>query len=157
MTTSSGRDRSAELGPIREVTSADVSVRRVASSVLRVEGLVVLGDRRGRALGYPTANVEVSADTLLPEDGVYAGWFWRENGDRHLAAVSVGTRPTYYGADGSRLVEAYLLDFDGDLYGERVSIELRDRIRGQAAFASSEDLVAEMSSDVARVRELCGS
>jgi riboflavin kinase/FMN adenylyltransferase len=126
----------------------------MALEVVEVDGVVVAGDRRGRELGYPTANVQVPAATALPPDGVYAGWFRRADGTRHPAAISVGLRPTYYGPDGARLVEAYLLDFDGDLYGEHVRVEVAEWVRGQARFASSDELVAQMAKDVERVREL---
>jgi len=126
----------------------------MASEVVNVAGVVVAGDRRGRELGYPTANVEVPGGTALPPDGVYAGWFCRADGTRHAAAISIGPRPTYYGPDGARLVEAYLLEFDGDLYGEAVSVELAGWVRGQARFASSAELVAQIAHDVERVREL---
>ncbi|MGD0084193.1 MAG: riboflavin kinase [Acidimicrobiales bacterium] len=117
-----------------------------------VEGVVVAGDRRGRALGFPTANVELPGETVLPPDGIYAGWFERSGGSRHVAAISVGTRPTYYAEGEARLVEAYLLDFDGDLYGERVLIEFTELVREQARFEGSEQLIAQMHRDVAAVR-----
>ncbi len=116
-----------------------------------VEGIVVVGDRRGRQLGFPTANVETRAE--LAEDGVYAGRFERADGSVHLAAVSIGRRPTYY-AEGVRLLEAYLLDFDGDLYGEHVRVEVGPRVRLQEAFSSSEALIAQIEEDVARIRRL---
>jgi riboflavin kinase/FMN adenylyltransferase len=103
-------------------------------------------------LGFPTANVELPESASLPPDGVYGGRFRRADGTTHLAAVSVGTRPTYYAEHGRRLVEAYLLDFEGDLYGEQVSVELVWRLRGQERFASSHDLVDQMGRDVEAVR-----
>ena len=112
------------------------------------------GDGRGHLLGFPTANIEVPHGAELPADGVYAGWFERADGSRHAAAVSVGGRPTYYGLHGRRLVEAYLLDFDGDLYGEHVRVELVGWVRGQIGFGSSEALVAQIAEDVAQVRRL---
>lgn len=118
---------------------------------LVLEGVVVTGDRRGRELGFPTANVEVSA-VSLPDDGVYAGWFERPDGTRYAAAISVGTRPTYYRDGGGRLVEAYLLDFDGDLYGELVRVGVGARVRGQARFEGSEELIEQMGRDVEAVR-----
>lgn len=120
-----------------------------------LDGVVVAGDRRGRLLGFPTANVEVSGGDDLPEDGVYAGWLERASGERLPAAVSVGTRPTYYAEHGARLVEAYVLDFDGDLYGEQVRVAVRDRVRGQARFSTSEELVDQMRRDVEAVRAAC--
>lgn len=117
-----------------------------------LEGLVVIGDRRGRELGFPTANVELPAATTLPADGVYAGWLERSDGRRHVAAISVGLRPTYYTDDGPRLVEAYLLDFEADLYGELVRVGFGARVRGQVRFDNSEELVEQMQRDVAAVR-----
>lgn len=116
-----------------------------------VEGVVVQGDHRGRQLGFPTANVASDAPVELPEDGVYAGRFERADGSVHVAAVSIGSRPTYY-ADGARLLEAHLLDFDGDLYGEHVRVEVGARVRGQLRFSSSEELVARIAEDVRAVR-----
>lgn len=123
-------------------------------TVLR--GVVVTGDRRGGSeLGFPTANVELDAGAPdLPEDGVYAGWLEDESGVRRAAAVSVGSRPTYYGEHGARLLEAYVLDFSGDLYGHQVAVGLVVRLRGQTAFASSEELIAQMHKDVEAVRAL---
>ncbi|MCU1490843.1 MAG: riboflavin biosynthesis protein [Acidimicrobiaceae bacterium] len=118
-----------------------------------VVGVVVSGDRRGRTLGFPTANVESEGPVELPDDGVYAGRFRRADGSVHTAAISIGRRPTYYEA-GIRLVEAHLLDFDGDLYGERVQVEVGPRVRGQLRFSSSEELIAQIERDVAAVRSL---
>lgn len=120
-----------------------------------VAGVVVRGDGRGRQLGFPTANVSVPPGTVLPPDGIYAGWLERADGSRLVAAISVGTRPTYYeGAEADRLVEAYVLDFDDDLYGERVRVGMGERVRGQVRFASSEELVSQMERDVDAVRAL---
>lgn len=117
-----------------------------------VEGVVVRGDRRGRELGFPTANVELAVDRELPEDGVYAGWLERSSGARHVAAISIGNRPTYYGEHGVRLIEAYLLDFSGDLYGEHVRVGVGRRVRGQLRFDGSEPLIEQMHKDVEAVR-----
>ena len=126
-----------------------------ATGEAQVTGVVVRGDGRGRQLGFPTANVAVPVGTRLPSDGIYAGWLERVDGCRFLAAVSVGTRPTYYdGAGAERLVEAYLLDFDGDLYGETVRVGVGEMVRGQVRFESPEELVAQMGRDVAAVRLL---
>lgn len=119
-----------------------------------VEGVVVVGDRRGRELGYPTANVETQSE--LPEDGVYAGRFERADGSVYVSAISIGRRPTYY-VDGVRLLEAHLLEFDDDLYGERVRVEVGPRVRPQLRFESSEELVSQMARDVAEVRRLAGA
>jgi riboflavin kinase/FMN adenylyltransferase len=110
-----------------------------------VEGIVVRGDGRGRALGFPTANLDVPDGLLVPPDGVYAGWA-RER----RAAVSIGTNPHFDGAE--RRVEAHLLDFDGDLYGERLVLEIWSPIREQRRFDSLEGLVAAIDDDVERTR-----
>src|SRR3954462_9211297 len=94
-----------------------------------VEGVVMRGDGRGRELGFPTANLDVPQELLVPPDGVYAGW----SHDRR-AAVSIGTNPHFDGLE--RRVEAHLLDFDGDLYGERLIVELWSPIREQRRFDS---------------------
>ncbi|MGH9172513.1 MAG: riboflavin kinase [Acidimicrobiales bacterium] len=117
-----------------------------------LDGVVVTGDRRGRLLGFPTANVELPPAAVLPADGVYAGRLEREGGVTHAAAISVGTRPTYYAHHGKRLVEVYVLDFDGDLYGETVRVVCGDMVRGQARFESSEALIEQMHRDVDAVR-----
>lgn len=110
-----------------------------------VEGIVVRGDGRGRALGYPTANLATPAGLLVPADGVYAG---RALG--HRAAISIGTNPTFDGVE--RRVEAHLLDFDGDLYGQRLVVELWELLRGQRRFESEAELVDAIADDVERTR-----
>ncbi len=121
----------------------------------QVRGPVVTGDRRGGAeLGFPTANLDVPADICLPAPGIYAGWFERPDGSRHKAAVSVGRRPTFYGPDGELLVEAYLLDFSGDLYGEAARLSFVHRLRDELAFDSVDELVAQMRRDVERAGAL---
>jgi riboflavin kinase / FMN adenylyltransferase len=115
-----------------------------------VEGPVVRGDGRGRGLGYPTANLALDPGIAVPADGVYAGHLVRADGDRLPAAVSVGTNPTFDGAE--RRVEAYALDVDIDLYDEHVMIEFAHRLRGQERFASADELVAQMAVDVEQTR-----
>ena len=102
----------------------------------RVDGVVVRGHRRGRQMGYPTANVESPPYTAIPADGVYAGHFVLRDvegasGARFPAAISVGTNPTFDGT--RRTVEAHLIDWDGDLYGEHSGVEFAARLRGHAA------------------------
>ena len=117
----------------------------------RVEGVVVHGDRRGRELGFPTANISTAPYTALPADGVYAGRF--VIGERALpAAISVGTNPTFSGR--VRTVEAYVLDVDEDFYGFEVALDLEHRLRGQERFSDVGALIAQMHRDVARTREL---
>jgi riboflavin kinase / FMN adenylyltransferase len=120
----------------------------------RLEGIVVRGDGRGRKLGFPTANLSTPRYAAVPADGVYAAWFVlaAEPERRLAAAVSVGTNPTFFGRE--RTVEAFVLDLDKDLYGERVALDFVGRLRGQITFTSVDDLVQQIDDDVARVREL---
>jgi riboflavin kinase/FMN adenylyltransferase len=110
-----------------------------------VEGTVVTGDQRGEGLGFPTANLAVLPNLLVPKLGIYAG-----SALDHRAAISIGTNPHYGGTE--RRVEAFLLDFTGDLYGRRVIVELWERLRDEAAFESEAALVEAIESDVARTR-----
>jgi riboflavin kinase / FMN adenylyltransferase len=119
-----------------------------------VRGVVERGDQRGgEHLGVPTANLTVPERICLPADGVYAGTFVAEDGIERPAAISVGTRPTFY-EDGDVLVEAYVLDFDGDLYDQRVKVRFREWIRGQVRFDSVEALIEEMNADVEAARRI---
>jgi riboflavin kinase / FMN adenylyltransferase len=110
-----------------------------------VAGVVVEGDRRGKALGFPTANLDVAADQVLPPKGIYAGAALG-----HRAAISIGLNP-HYGGTVLR-VEAHLLDFDGDLYGQRLVVELWQRLRDERAFASEAELVEAIAADVEAAR-----
>ena len=120
----------------------------------RVDGVVVHGHRRGRLLGFPTANVAAPAFTALPADGVYAGRFVL--GTRQLpAAVSVGSNPTFSGTD--RTVEAYVLDVDEDFYGHEVGVDFVARLRGQERYDDLDALVTAIRGDVARTRAVLGA
>ena len=110
-----------------------------------VEGTVVTGDRRGAGLGFPTANLAIPSGLLVPALGIYAG-----SALGHLAAISIGTNPTFGGTE--RRVEAHLLDYDGDLYGQRLIVELWERLRDEAAFSSEAELVEAIAADVRRTR-----
>jgi riboflavin kinase/FMN adenylyltransferase len=120
-----------------------------------VRGVVARGERRGRELGFPTANVPVGEGGGVPADGVYAGWLRRlDTGERYAAAISVGTNPTFDGVRDRR-VESYVLDReDLDLYDVEVEVEFVDRLRGMVRFDSVEDLVLRMHDDVARARDV---
>jgi riboflavin kinase/FMN adenylyltransferase len=111
-----------------------------------VEGIVVMGDQRGRLLGFPTANLDSPVGLLVPELGIYAGWTIG-----HRTAISIGTNPHYGGTE--RRVEGHLLDFDGDLYGRRMVFELWERLRDEASFGSEAELVEAIDRDVAKTRE----
>ena len=124
----------------------------------RVEGVVVRGHQRGRALGFPTANLESPPHTAIPADGIYAGWLASLNGDGHdaqrwPAAISIGTNPTF--GEGEQTVEAHALDRDDlDLYGVHAAIDFAVRLRGTLRFDSVDALVEQMRDDVNRAREL---
>ena len=117
----------------------------------RVEGVVVRGDQRGREIGYPTANLQPLPWSAVPADGVYAGRLVR-GAEQLPAAISIGTNPTFAGLE--RRIEAYVLDFAGDLYGERVGLSFTARLRETLRFDGVEPLVEQMARDVERAREL---
>ena len=135
-----------------EVAAAAASLGRPYA----VEGEVVTGDRRGRpVLGVPTANLAVPDGIAVPADGVYAGHLTDgADGVRRPAAVSVGTNPQF-GTD--RRVEAHVLDYDGDLYGHRVSVDFSARVRGQAVFPTVDELIAQIHADIDQARRLLSS
>jgi riboflavin kinase / FMN adenylyltransferase len=128
----------------------DAAMRCLGAPYL-LEGEVVEGDRRGRNLGFPTANIVPSEEYVYPGHGVYAAF---ANG--HAAAVNVGVRPTFETGRGM-LVESYLIDFDGDLYGRPLRVAFIARLRGEKRFASAEELVAQMHRDVEEARDLCAN
>jgi riboflavin kinase/FMN adenylyltransferase len=120
-------------------------------------GQVVQGDQRGRLLGFPTANVEVPNRVCLPADGVYAGWFERPNGDVHPCAINLGRRPTFYEHADSSLLEAHLIDFEGDLYGERAKVRFAHFLRSERKFDGIDALVGQLKHDVEHARSLLGA
>lgn len=145
-----------ELLAVGDVATAAKLLGRLPS----VWGEVVHGLKRGRELGYPTANLTPQLEGFVPADGVYAGWLIDEAsadglrpGTRYAAAISVGTNPTFDDV-ATRQVEAYVLDeTDLDLYGHRVEVQFAERIRGMVAFEGVEPLKAKMARDVAAVRD----
>jgi riboflavin kinase / FMN adenylyltransferase len=110
-----------------------------------LDGKVVAGDQRGGTLGYPTANLLLEADLAVPRYGIYAG-----EALGHRAAVSIGTNPHYGGTE--RRIEPFLLDFEGDLYGRRLVVELWERLRDEAVFGSEQELVEQIARDVEATR-----
>ena len=147
-----------ELLPVPEVAGVSSSAIRdavrdgdlgVAAQMLgrpfELDGTVVAGDQRGGTLGYPTANIAMDPQLLCPRYGIYAG-----EALGHRAAVSIGTNPHYGGTE--RRIEPYLLDFDGDLYGRRLVVELWQRLRDEEVFESEEALVAQIALDVEATR-----
>jgi riboflavin kinase/FMN adenylyltransferase len=141
---------------IRELL-ADGDVTAAATLLGRpheVRGPVVEGDRRGRELGFPTANLSVPARICLPADGIYAGTFVPEDGIERPAAISLGRRPTFYEHADAPLLEAHVLDFEGDLYGQAAKMRFRTRLRGEVRFESVDALIEQMAHDVAETRRL---
>jgi riboflavin kinase / FMN adenylyltransferase len=145
-----------EVEMVPEVSSSAIrtalhagDVRSAASLLGRpyeLDGVVVSGDQRGGTLGYPTANLAIDPQVICPRYGIYAG-----AAREHRAAVSIGTNPHYGGME--RRIEPFLLDFEGDLYGERLVVEVWERLREEQAFASEEALVAQIGRDVEATRE----
>ena len=137
------------------VDAGDVEeAARVLGREHQVEGLVVRGDQRGRAIGYPTANLSLLPWSAVPADGIYAGRLLRGK-DALPAAISIGTNPTFAGRE--RRVEAFVLDFAEDIYGERVGLTFTARLRDTVRFDTVEGLVAQMDLDVERTRALLRS
>jgi riboflavin kinase/FMN adenylyltransferase len=150
--------------PLVEVDGETVSSTRIRALILAgdveqamhalgapfmLEGPVVEGDRRGRELGFPTANLVPDDALVIPGHGVFAAF---ANG--HPAAVNVGVRPTFETGRGV-LIEAFLIDFEGDLYGQNLRVAFVKRLRGEKRFPSTEDLIAAMHRDVAEAKEVC--
>ena len=146
-------------GPDGGETASSTAIRRAlvlgdlspAAAMLgrphEVRGVVTHGDARGHELGFPTANVSVPGDILLPADGIYAGWYERPDGAKHPTAISLGRRPTFYEEAHASLLEAHLLDFVGDLYDESAKVRFVARLRGEVRFDNVDDLVAQMRRD----------
>ncbi len=154
-----GRHRWSSTFVRDRVADGDVEeAERALGAPFRVEGVVVKGDQRGRAMGYPTANVPPTPGFVVPADGVYAGWLVRlddPEATRMPAAISVGTNPTFDGV--ARRVEAYVLDRDDlELYGVPVAIEFAARLRGMVRFDSVDELLVQMADDVRRARVIVG-
>jgi riboflavin kinase/FMN adenylyltransferase len=122
-----------------------VAAARMLGRPYELDGIVVAGDQRGGTLGYPTANLALEPNLASPRYGIYAG-----AAREHRAAVSIGTNPHYGGTE--RRIEPYLIDFEGDLYGERLVVEVWERLRDEAVFASEEELIAQIGRDVDATR-----
>lgn len=172
-----GHTNDFEVQPIRLVERADGITEPISSTAIRralaggdvevaatmlgrlheVRGPVVEGDKRGRLIGFPTANVSVPGAVCLPADGVYAGWFERDDGMVHPCAINLGRRPTFYEHADLSLLEAHLLDFDGDLYGEQVKVRFAHFLRSERKFDGIEAIAAQLQLDVAHAREQLGA
>ncbi len=144
------RIRSTDL---RELVRAGdmLAARALLGRDYALRGEVVRGQQRGRAIGVPTANLDVWEEKIIPASGVYATWA-RLGDQRFMAAANIGTRPTFAGESLS--IEAHLLDYDGDLYGEQLSLEFLLRLRPERKFKGLEELVAQIRADIAAVRDM---
>jgi len=141
----------------RWLTAGDLADANAAlGRTHEVRGVVVHGEELGRRLGYPTANLEIPDDILLPADGIYAGWYDRPDGSSWPAALSLGRRPTVHDDQPFSLLEAHLLDFDGDLYGERAAVHFVGRIRGEERFDSLDALADQIALDCDAARSMLG-
>jgi riboflavin kinase/FMN adenylyltransferase len=118
-----------------------------------VSGKVISGDRRGRSIGFPTANLSVTPGKILPASGVYACRAWVD-GQVWGAATNIGVRPTFDGQGSVLHLEAHLLDYSGDLYGQTISLEFIERLRGEVRFPDVQALIAQISQDVLQTRVL---
>jgi len=138
----------------RALAGGDVeSAATMLGRAYEIRGTVVKGDQRGRLLGFPTANVPVPAHMALPADAVYAGWYVRADGSRHMAAINLGRRPTFYEHAETSVLEAHLMDFEGDLYGEAAHIQFVKLLRSEMRFEGIDALKAQLERDIHAARE----
>ena len=167
-----GKQFDFEVAPVQLIQRPDgvtepvssTSIRRalaggqveVATNLLgrayEVRGVVVNGDKRGRTIGFPTANVEVPNAMCLPADGVYAGKFQCDDGSVHSCAINLGRRPTFFEHADHSLLEAHLLDFTGDLYGQKVMVTFEHFLRSERKFDGLEAIKTQLQLDVAAAR-----
>jgi riboflavin kinase/FMN adenylyltransferase len=167
-----GKQFDFEVAPVELVQRPDgvtepvssTSIRRalaggqveVATNLLgrayEIRGTVVNGDKRGRTIGFPTANVEVPNAMCLPADGVYAGKFQCDDGSVHACAINLGRRPTFFEHADHSLLEAHLLDFAGDLYGQHVNVTFEHFLRSERKFDGLEAIKTQLQLDVAAAR-----
>tara|TARA_B100001778_G_scaffold248425_1_gene208666 strand:- start:3111 stop:3935 length:825 start_codon:yes stop_codon:yes gene_type:complete len=122
---------------------------RLLGRPFEVRGVVTPGDRRGRTIGFPTANIPTTPDLQVPADGVYAAWYVRDDGAQYPAAVNIGKRPTFYDDAERSLIEAHLIGFRGDLYGESAKVRFVRRLRGEKKFDGVDSLKQQLVKDVA--------
>ena len=139
----------------RALADGDVTgAARQLGRLHEIRGPVVTGDQRGRTIGFPTANVAVPKQMALPADAVYAAWYVRPDGTRHPAALNIGKRPTFYDNAEHSLIEAHLIDFAGDLYGEDARVQLVELLRREQRFDGIDALAAQLQRDVAHARDV---
>ncbi len=129
---------------------------RLMGHPYRLQGLVTHGDRRGRGIGFPTANLDYAREKVMPTGGVYACWAYLGD-EKHMAAVNLGTNPTFTPDKQTLNVEAYLLDFDREIYGEVIQLEFAARLRDELKYDSVEALIRQIELDVKQTREILGT
>ncbi|MCY7411852.1 MAG: bifunctional riboflavin kinase/FAD synthetase [Salinibacterium sp.] len=149
-------DRRVSSTWIRELISSGrvAEAKQLLGGPPRIRSVVVHGEQRGRTLGYPTANLSPEIEGLIPANGVYAAYLLVGDG-RYPAAVSIGNNPTFEGVPDQQ-VEAHAIDQNLDLYGQTVSIEFVEFVRGMTKFANAAELAAQMGADEVRIREILG-
>ena len=139
------------------VTVGNVSeAARLLSHPYRLQGLVSYGDQRGRTIGFPTANLNYAHEKVVPASGIYACWA-NVRGERHQAAVNIGTNPTFTPDKQTLSVEAYLLDFSEDIYDETVTLEFIQRLRNELKYDSVGALIEQIRKDVEQTRQILGT
>ncbi len=126
---------------------------RMLGRPYEVRGTVVAGDQRGRTIGFPTANVQIPNGMCMPSDGVYAGLYTRPDGSEHATAINLGRRPTFYANQDASLLEAYLMDFSGDLYGEDASVKFLAFLRSEKQFSGIDELKQQLQLDIEHARQ----
>ena len=126
---------------------------RMLGRAYEVRGTVESGDQRGRTIGFPTANVNVPEGMCMPSDGVYAGMYTRPDGSEHATAINLGRRPTFYVDQKASLLEAYLMDFNGDLYGETATVRFLSFLRSEKQFGGIDELKSQLQLDIEHARQ----
>jgi len=151
----SGVISSTEIRKLVTVGKVDEAARLMGHSY-HLQGLVSPGDQRGRGIGFPTANLEYAREKVLPAGGIYACWAYIGS-EKHKAAVNLGTNPTFTPDKQTLNVEAYLLDFDRDIYGEMLGLEFIARLRDELKYDSVDALIKQIHRDVEQTREVLGT
>ncbi len=150
-----GKDEPVSSTAIRRALAGGevATAARLLGRPHEIRGLVVEGDKRGRAIGFPTANIAVPRQMAMPADAVYAAFYFRPDGSRHRAAVNIGKRPTFYQDAEHSLLEAHLIGFTGDLYGEKARVQFVSLLRSEQRFDGIDSLKAQLAIDVGRASE----
>jgi riboflavin kinase/FMN adenylyltransferase len=131
-----------------------LSATNMLGRFFEVEGTVVKGAQRGQQIGFPTANITVSKEMLLPSDGVYACWYMRDDGHRHMAAANIGRRPTFQENNEESILEVHLIGYEGNLYGEKARVEFVDFLRNEIKFENLDALRNQLEADIAAAHSL---